>query len=126
MLLYLALGGVAGTLARYGIGLWVPRWAGTDFPWGTLLINVIGCFVLGAIARVSESAAISPEVRGMVAIGFCGAFTTFSTFSYETVGLLQAGQTARAFAYALGSLLVGVASMMAGLNAGTIILRGGS
>jgi fluoride exporter len=96
MLLSLALGGVVGTLARYELGRWVHGRVGTAFPWGTLLINVLGCFAPGFLTRVGESTMLSPEARGMLTVGFCGALTTFSTFSYETVRLIQDGEAGKA------------------------------
>ncbi|HSU16665.1 fluoride efflux transporter CrcB [Longimicrobium sp.] len=123
LLLYLAAGGVAGTLARYGLGKWIPTWAGTDFPWHTLIINLAGSFVLGFAVRASETMPVSPEVRGMVTIGFCGAFTTFSTFSLETVALLQDGQWGRGMAYALGSVAAGLVAILAGMAAAGAAFR---
>jgi CrcB protein len=114
--LYLAAGGIIGTLARYGLGKWIPTWAGTDFPWHTLIINLTGSFVLGFAMRASETLPVSPEVRGFVTVGFCGAFTTFSTFSFEAVTLMQEGQWARAAAYALGSVALGLLAVFAGLS----------
>ena len=113
--LYLAVGGVIGTLARYGLGKWIPTWAGTDFPWHTFAINLAGSLVLGFAVRAFESLATSPEVRGFVAIGFCGAFTTFSTFSLETVTLMQRGEWTRATLYALGSVALGLLAVYAGM-----------
>lgn len=123
--LYLAAGGVLGTLARYRIGIWVPGWAGTGFPWGTLLVNLVGSFVLGFATRSASVLPVSPEVRGFVTIGFCGAFTTFSTFTFETVGLLQQGEWGRGAVYALGSLALGLAAMLAGLSAASLLFRTG-
>ena len=123
--LYLAAGGVLGTLARYRIGIWVPGWAGTGFPWGTLLVNLVGSFVLGFATRSASVLPVSPEVRGFVTIGFCGAFTTFCTFTFETVGLLQQGEWGRGAVYALGSLALGLAAMLAGLSAASLLFRTG-
>lgn len=125
LLLYLAIGGVLGTLARYGLGSWVHSWAGTALPWGTLLINVLGSFVLGFTMRASAVLPISPEIRGLVAVGFCGAFTTFSTYAFETVTLAQQGEWGRAALYALGSLGLGVLAMLAGIAAAGLFTRTG-
>ena len=113
--LYLAAGGVIGTLARYGVGQWIPTRAGTDFPWPTFAINVAGSLVLGFAMRAFETMPVAPEVRGLIAVGFCGAFTTFSTFSFETVALMQAGHWARASLYAAGSVAVGLLAVFAGM-----------
>jgi len=123
--LYLAAGGVVGTLARYRIGIWVPGWAGTGFPWATLLINLSGSFLLGFATRSAALLPVSPEVRGLVTIGFCGAFTTFSTFTLETIGFLQQGEWGRGAAYAFGSLALGLAALVMGLSAASILLRTG-
>lgn len=121
--LYLAAGGAAGTLARYGLGKWIPTWAGTEFPWGTLTINLLGSLVLGFAMRAFETAPVSPEVRGLVAVGFCGGFTTFSTFGYETVALLQGGEYGQAMAYALGSVAAGLVAVMAGMTLAGLAFR---
>lgn len=123
ILLFLAAGGVLGTLARYGLTAWVHSRTGTEFPWGTLAVNVLGSFLLGFALRGSETAALSPEVRTLLTAGFCGAFTTFSTLSWETVALLQAGAWGRAAAYALGSLGLGIAAVYAGLSLAPAVLR---
>jgi fluoride exporter len=122
ILLYLAAGGIAGTWARYGLGRWVQASAGDEFPWGTFAVNLLGSFLLGLLLRSTETAPVSPETRAMLTVGFCGAFTTFSTFTHETVVLLQEGAWARAAAYALGSLLLGLAALAAGLaTAGLLV-----
>lgn len=114
---YVAIGGAFGALARYGLSGWVQARAGGEFPWGTFVVNALGSLVLGFVLRVAESIVIAPEMRAFVAIGILGAFTTFSTFSYETVALLQDGEWARAGAYALGSLLLGLAAILIGFQA---------
>lgn len=123
ILLYLVVGGVLGTLARYALAVWVHSWAGTAFPWGTFAVNALGSFLLGFALRGAEGAALSPETRAFVAVGFCGAFTTFSTLSYETVALLQTGAWGRAAAYAFGSLGLGLAAVYAGLALAPWVLR---
>jgi fluoride exporter len=125
MWLSLALGGVVGTLARYELGRWVHGWAGTGFPWGTFAINALGCVALGFLTRYAATASLSPEARGMLTVGFCGAFTTFSTFSYETVALLQDGEIGKAVAYSLGSVAIGITAMFAGLALAGALRPGG-
>lgn len=121
--LYLAFGGVVGTLARYSIGGWVNTWTGTAFPFGTLAINVAGSFLLGLVMRAAELSSLSPELRGMMTIGFCGAFTTFSTFSFETMLLLQEGAWIRAAFYAFGSVAAGLVAVALGFSAAGLLLR---
>jgi CrcB protein len=123
--LFLAAGGVLGTLARYRMGIWVHGWAGTGMPWGTFAINLVGSFVLGLATQFASVLPVSPELRGLVTVGFCGAFTTFSTFMFETATLLQDGEWGRAAAYALGSLALGLAAMLLGLSTAALLTRSG-
>jgi CrcB protein len=125
VLFYLAVGGVVGTWARYGLGGWIHGVMGSTFPWGTLGVNLVGSFVLGLVIRLAELSPLSPEVRGLLTIGFCGAFTTFSTFTYETVALLQAREWTRAALYAFGSLGLGLVAVAAGLFLVTTVFRPG-
>jgi CrcB protein len=113
-ILYIALGGVAGTLARYGLqGLIQPR-AGT-FPTGTLIVNLAGSLALGFIMRYATgSTVVSPELRGGLTIGFCGAFTTMSTFSYESMALLSDGDYWRAGLYMGGTIVGCLAAIVLG------------
>lgn len=116
MLIWIALGGLAGTLARFGLQGAVQRWAGAAFPWGTFIVNVSGSLLLGFLVRYGTgSAALSPDLRAGLVIGFCGAYTTFSTYSFETISLLQDGAYVRAGAYAVGSVLVALAATMTGI-----------
>ena len=116
MLAYIALGGVLGTVARYVLQGWVQSRAGaTTFPVGTLAINLLGSLALGFIVRYATgSTVISPEVRGALTIGFCGAFTTMSTFSYESMTLLRDSQYLYAGLYMGGSMLGCLAAVIAG------------
>ena len=122
LILFLALGGVLGTLARYGLqGLIQP--AGSSFPWGTLVVNLSGSFVLGFLMRfLLGSSLATPEVRAAATIGFCGAFTTMSTFAYETVSLLNGGDYTRAAWYLLASIGGSLTATAAGLVAGRKLL----
>jgi CrcB protein len=122
-LVLIAAGGALGALARYGLSGWVQARAGF-FPWGTLVVNVLGSFVLGFAIRYLETAVLPPEWRQGVTIGLLGAFTTFSTFSYEAVALAQDGDWGRAVTYVLASVAVGLAAVVAGLGVAEITVRG--
>jgi CrcB protein len=123
--IYLAVGGVIGTLARAGFGVWIYSWAGTYLPWGTFVINLLGSFFLGFLSQAFQIAPVSPEVRSLLTVGFCGAFTTFSTFSFETVALIQEGALLRAALYAFGSIGFGVLAIIGGMTLATGTLRFG-
>ena len=115
--LAISVGGIVGALARYVVGVWAATdWGwGTDFPWGTLLINVSGSLLLGFyLTRVTERVAGRATTRLFVATGFCGAFTTFSTMSYETVALLQQGAFPAALGYIAASVVLGLGAIVVG------------
>jgi fluoride exporter len=120
---WIGAGGLAGTFARYAVEGFVQGRAGAAFPWGTLVVSLTASFLVGFIARFATgSAAVAPEVRAGLLIGFCGAYSTFSTYSYETVQMLQAGAYARAGAYAFGSLALALISTVAGIAAANRLL----
>jgi CrcB protein len=113
MLFAIALGGALGSVVRYLLGtLIAARTSG--FPWGTLVINVTGSLLLGFFFRSSALALQPPALRAALTVGFCGGYTTFSTFSYETLALVQAGSYARAGAYVVGSVVLSVSAAVAG------------
>lgn len=124
-LAFVALGGALGALARYGLSGWVYDRMGAGFPWGTLVVNVAGCLALGLVIRWLQVAAVAPESRPFLTIGLLGAFTTFSTFSYETVALLQEGQWVRAGLYLGGSVALGIVAMVAGMALASALARAG-
>lgn len=100
MLWYIAIGSAIGGVSRYLVGGLVQRLAAGTFPAGTLLINVTGSFLVGAILRYGvETTTLTPEVRALLTVGICGGYTTFSTFSYEAVALLEDGEWTRAALY---------------------------
>ena len=102
-----AVGAAAGGVSRYYLSLAVQQRLGADFPWGTLLVNVTGSLLLGFLMRYAlATPSFSAEMRLLLTTGFCGGYTTFSTFSYETVMLLEDGRYERAGAYVAGSLIV--------------------
>jgi len=117
MIWYVALGGAAGSAARYLLALFVQQRVGTSFPVGTLLVNITGSFLLGFLIRYSlATPAISAETRALLTTGFCGGYTTFSTFSYETMMLFEEGAHGRALGYVLASLLLSLAGTVAGFG----------
>lgn len=97
------------------MGGWIARWAGPEFPWATLAINVAGSLLLGTLLRALPGPAVAPEARALLAIGFCGAFTTFSTFGYETASLLQGDTPGLAAVYVAASVALSVLAVFAGL-----------
>lgn len=109
--------GAAGTLARYGLQGLVQYRTGSNFPSGTLAVNLLGCLLLGGIGEYGLThLTIPPEWRIGITVGFFGAFTTFSTFSWETVGLLEDGEWARAAAYVAASVVGGLLAVAAGMR----------
>jgi CrcB protein len=118
MLWYIAAGSAIGGVSRYLVGSLLQRLTGTGFPAGTLLINVSGSFLLGLIVQYAiETSAVSPELRGFLTMGFCGGYTTFSTFSYESLALIEDGQWPRAALYILLSVLLSIAAALLGVLA---------
>jgi len=103
----IALFGALGCLVRYWLSGWVYSWAGRVFPWGTLVVNVVGAFLIGLVMEFAlRSTLISPTLRIALTIGFLGGLTTFSTFSYETFRLLEEGAFISAAVNVLASVLV--------------------
>jgi len=128
MLWYIAIGSALGGVSRYLVGGLVQRASGAGFPAGTLVVNVTGSFLLGLFLRYGlETPTLTPELRAFLTIGFCGGYTTFSTFSYEAVALLEDGQWSRAAFYMGASLLLSLAATLLGLLAarGLIAAREG-
>lgn len=115
--LAVAVGGAFGALARYGVGAMFPHDV-DGFPWRTLIINLTGSFLLGFVYRYVEGMASADEMHALVGIGFCGAFTTFSTFSLEAVTLMQSGHVWRAGTYAVSSVALCLIGTAAGLYLG--------
>lgn len=112
-LVLVVIGGAMGAPLRYVADLAVQRWHGGRFPWGTLAVNVLGSLLLGVVLGLAASGAASAEVLTLVGTGFCGALTTYSTFSFETVRLIEDG----AFAAALGNVVL---SIGCGLGVGVL------
>lgn len=105
--LWVAIGGALGSMARLGLGTWVAALTGPAFPWGTLLINVLGSFVIGlfgALTGPNGTVVVPPEARAFVMVGICGGFTTFSSFSLQTLELVDRGAILPAVGYIVGSV----------------------
>ena len=118
----LVIGGAAGTVARYLLGGAVYRLMGTGFPYGTLIVNISGCFILGILASLSDKKfMLSPDTRLLLMIGFCGAFTTFSSLIFETDSLVRNGQAIRAGTNIFASVILGFVLFRLGTFLGEII-----
>lgn len=112
----LLLGGGLGAVGRFAIALWVDERGGVHFPWGTLAVNVAGCFGIGVVATLAdEHTLVSPGLRLFLVTGLLGGFTTFSAFGMETFQLVEDGRALAAFGNAAGSLLAGLAAVVAGV-----------
>lgn len=111
----IALGAALGGVSRYYLGSAMQQRFGIAFPWGTLLINIAGSLLLGFIIRYAlMTPGMTAEIRALLTTGFCGGFTTFSAFSYETAALLEDGLYERAGAYMLGSVVLAVGATFCG------------
>jgi fluoride exporter len=115
--LLIGVAGGLGSLARYGVFTWSVRTLGEAFPWGTLAINVLGSFLLGAVLGLHLAGKLPRSTTLALGTGFCGGFTTFSTFSAEAVALLGKGQAGRAAAYVGASVLLGLLGAWLGFAA---------
>ena len=120
--LNLIIGGAAGTIARYLLAGFVYRLAGATFPYGTLVVNISGCFILGFLVSLADKKFIlGPDARILLMIGFCGAFTTFSTLIFESDNLLRNGQAIRAFTNIFVSVILGLILFRVGSLLGEVI-----
>lgn len=116
-----ALAGSVGAPARYLLDDLVRSRIPGDRPWGTFVVNMVGSLLLGIVTGLSVDGHLGDTATHALGIGFCGAFTTFSTFSYESVRLVEAGDTAGAVVNVVGSLVVGLAAAAAGLGIATLL-----
>ena len=125
--LWIAIGGALGSVARYGCSELGSHWAGDRFPWGTLAINVIGSLVIGFFGVLTGPGGrfgVSPDARVFVMVGLCGGYTTFSSFSYQTLNLLRDGELLRALLYIGGSVVICLAAVALGYVVANAINQG--
>lgn len=115
--LLVALGAAVGAPIRFLVDLAFKHRFGEGFPWGTLLVNVVGSLVLGALMALP----LSPETMALLGTGLCGTLTTYSTFAYESVQLTRTHSRGRALLYVLASLALGIGSAWAGLTVTTLL-----
>jgi CrcB protein len=115
--LAVALGGAVGSVARYLVGIGSTKLFGLAFPWGTLIVNIVGSFLIGALAESFALRWDAPQaVRVFLTVGICGGFTTLSTFSLDTYVLIERGELWPAAAYVIGSIVLSVGALVAGLH----------
>lgn len=112
--LMVALGAAAGAPLRYAVDRFVQSRTRGVFPWGTLVVNVVGSFLLGVIARAALDGGVGEDVVALGGVGFCGALTTYSTFGYETLRLVEGGARWIAFGNVAVSVVAGVGAAAAG------------
>lgn len=116
MIFAVAAGGAIGAVSRYLVMSGIGSWLGHGFPYGTLTVNVIGSFIFGSLIEIMAlSWSPTPEIRAFCVVGILGAFTTFSTFSLDTVVLIERSNYIRAGAYIVGSVLIGVLALFGGM-----------
>jgi CrcB protein len=116
-ILAVAVGGSLGSVARYLVGIGSGKWFGTDFPWGTLIINVTGSFLIGLfVSLFALKWDLPPAVRVFLTVGICGGYTTFSTFSLDTFYLIERGETLAAGAYMIGSVVLSVGALIGAIH----------
>lgn len=116
MILVIGIGSFIGGIGRYLVTLLVQNKFLSTFPYGTFAVNIIGCFLIGAVYALSEKGSINMEWRLFLATGILGGFTTFSSFSNETVSMMRDGQYWHAFVYVAFSVIIGLAATFTGIS----------
>ena len=117
MILMVALGGAAGAVGRYLVGVGASRFIGTGFPWGTLIVNVVGSFIMGAlIAAIALRYSVSNEMRAFLTVGILGGFTTFSAFSLDFAVLMERKDYGLAMIYLGSSVGLSILALFVGLS----------
>jgi CrcB protein len=118
----IAVGGAFGAISRFWITTNVDKLYAATYPWGTFIVNLIGCFFIGLLfVLFSEKISLADDVRSLLVVGFLGAMTTFSTFSLDALLLIEQGQYGIAFSYLLGSVVVCLIATFVGINIARIL-----
>ncbi|HEX9758020.1 MAG TPA: fluoride efflux transporter CrcB [Nitrospiria bacterium] len=121
-LIWIGTAGALGTLVRYGLSGFIQKTFGFGFPWGTLLVNMMGCFLFGLFWSLAEHRfTFGGEVRMIVLVGFLGSFTTFSSFAFETSQLLRDSQWLMAMGNLMAQNLIGITTLFLGLFLGRLL-----
>lgn len=115
-----ALGGGLGAALRYSAGLWLASKLGPGFPWGTFFVNVTGSFVIGVVLALASGGLLSSEARLFLAVGLMGGYTTFSSYSYETLAMISSGSVLPALVNVFGQLALGLSAVYAGVVVGRL------
>ncbi|SIQ77176.1 camphor resistance protein CrcB [Rhizobium sp. RU35A] len=122
-ILLVAFGGAVGSVCRYLTGVIMTRLLGMAFPWGTLTVNIAGSFAIGFLTElVARKLNASMEMRLLIVVGFLGGYTTFSSFSLDTIALYERGAIVAAFGYILFSVIISLAATFGGLAVGRAVL----
>ena len=120
--LLIAFGGALGSMARYWVGSTIASRMGTKFPYGTFVINITACMIIGfSLTLLAKRADLNPAWRFLVPVGFIGAYSTFSTYEWETLSTIRTGAFLLAALYAVSSLILGLAAVWAGSVVGEIL-----
>lgn len=122
-LILIALGGMTGALARYGLSRLVQLSVNEIFPWGTLFVNLSGSLAIGVFFELFDRAMIPSDLRSFITIGFLGAYTTFSTYSLETINLLREGEIRLCLTNVLLNNILGLLLVIVGMYAAKIVIR---
>lgn len=122
-LVLIAAGGSLGAIARYGLSMFVYQGTSETFPWGTLAVNLAGCFLIGSVVELFDHAIVPSGLRSLVTIGFLGAFTTFSTYSLETINLFRDGEIRLATMNILVNNIAGILLVGVGIWASRFLIK---